>query len=80
MKRRIELYGRLREAGGSACTIDIPPRASAALVLALLKSHFARHGGAFTGCALATETDVLSPRDRVPLSGRLAALPPVCGG
>ena len=32
------------------------------------------------GCALASDDAVLSLSDRLPSKGRLALLPPVCGG
>lgn len=77
MKRRIELYGRLRDAGhGSSVTLDLPKRATCRDALALLKPSF---GGALKGCALASADEVLSPGDEVP-GGTLALLPPVCGG
>lgn len=71
----VELYGRLREHGGSL-TLELPEGASAGSALAELGR---RLGGAAAGAVLATESAVLASEDRLP-SGRLAALPPVCGG
>jgi hypothetical protein len=76
MERTIELYGRLRAAGATV-TIEVPDDATAGAVLALLK---AKLGPGLEGCALATEDAVLRADERVPGRGRLAALPPVCGG
>lgn len=81
MKRRVELYGRLRDAGlGASVTLDLPPRATARLALAALKSALGRRGAQIDGCALASDTSILALNDVLPASGRLAALPPVCGG
>ena len=77
MKRKIELYGRLRDAGlGSVIAVDLPKNASARVALSVLKSSF---GPLLNGCVLASSSEVLSPAERLP-SGRLALLPPVCGG
>ena len=81
MKRSIELYGRLRDAGaGGSIMIDLPERATARQTLAAVKKALGRRGGLVDGCSLATDEDVLLPSDSVPAKGRLAALPPVCGG
>lgn len=80
MKREIELYGRLRDAGlGTSVTIDIPRTASARHALAALKAAFGGKAPLLDGCALATADEVLSASDKLP-GGRLAVLPPVCGG
>lgn len=80
MKRKIELYGRLRDAGlGSAVLVDLPKAVTAKQALAVLKSTFGAKSSLLQGCALATGEEVLSPSDALP-SGRLALLPPVCGG
>lgn len=77
MKRKIELYGRLKDAGfGSSLTIDIPTSATAREALALLKPVLR---GGLTGCVLATGDEILASADKLP-SGTLALLPPVCGG
>lgn len=77
MKRKIELYGRLRGAGlGSVLTIELPKTATSREALAILKPSFGR---LLDGCVLASADEVLSPADTLP-SGRLALLPPVCGG
>jgi molybdopterin converting factor small subunit len=80
MKRRVELYGRLREAGGDHRVLDLPPRSTAAQALAALKTSLGSRRASVAGCALATETEVLAGSDLIPSKGRLAALPPVCGG
>lgn len=81
MKRSIELYGRLRDSGlGDHVKVDLPPRATARQALAALKTALGRHGKSLDGCVLATGDDVLAAADPVPETGRLAALPPVCGG
>lgn len=77
MKRHIELYGRLRE-HGSRVAVDLPEPCTAKAALAALAK--ALPPKALSGCALATEKAVLGASDRVPSSGRLAVLPPVCGG
>jgi len=81
MKRKLELYGRLRDAGlGSSVTLDLPERSSARAALALLKSSLGPKSALLKGCVLASDEEVLSPSDAVPDDGRLAVLPPVCGG
>ena len=81
MKRRIELYGRLRDAGlGDHTVVILPARATARQALAALKEALGRRAGLLSGCALATDDEVLVLTDPLPKSGRLAALPPVCGG
>lgn len=81
MNRRIELYGRLRDAGlGDHALVALPERATARQALAALKAALGRRGALLTGCALATDDQVLAPADMLPKHGRLAALPPVCGG
>jgi len=78
MKRKIELYGRLRDAGlGSSLVLDLPAHTSAREALSALKPSF---GPLLTGCVLASDDAVLSPNDVLPRTGRLALLPPVCGG
>lgn len=80
MKRKIELYGRLRDAGfGSAVSVDVPENGTARQALAVLKSTFGAKASLLQGCALATDEEVLAAGDALP-SGRLALLPPVCGG
>lgn len=77
MKRKIELYGRLKDAGfGAALTMEIPTSATAREVLALLKPSLRQQ---LHGCVLASNDEVLSPSDTLP-KGALALLPPVCGG
>jgi hypothetical protein len=79
--RTIELYGRLRDAGlGDGVSVALPEGATARAALAALKAAFGRRAALLAGCALATDEAVLGPSDPIPRSGRLAALPPVCGG
>jgi molybdopterin converting factor small subunit len=81
MTRKIELYGRLRDAGlGDAVSVALPPRATARQALSALRSALGRRGALLAGCALATDDEILAASDLLPKSGRLAALPPVCGG
>lgn len=81
MTRTIELYGRLRDSGlGDHVKVELPPRATARQALAALKAALGRRAGLVDGCSLATAEDVLLPNDAIPATGRLAALPPVCGG
>lgn len=80
MTRKIELYGRLRDAGlGSSLSVALPAHATARQALAALKAAFGRKAPLLAGCALATGDEVLAPSDALP-GGRLAVLPPVCGG
>ena len=77
MKHKIELYGRLRDAGlGSALVLELPAKTTAREALIALKSSF---GPLLSGCVLASADSVLAPDEKLP-SGRLALLPPVCGG
>jgi hypothetical protein len=81
MTRVIMLFGRLRDAGlGDSVKVPLPPRATARQALAALKKALGRKGGLVDGCSLATDEDVLLASDSIPPQGRLAALPPVCGG
>lgn len=78
MKVKLELYGRLRDAGrGSSVTVELPRGATARDALRALRPSF---GAVLTGCVLASSDEVLSPNDVLPKSARLAVLPPVCGG
>jgi len=79
--RTIELYGRLRDAGlGDSVKVELPAAATARQALAALKKTLGRKSGLVDGCSLATDEDVLLASDPIPAKGRLAALPPVCGG
>ena len=81
MTRTIELYGRLRDAGlGPRIRVECPYRATARQVLDALKAKLGGKAAALTGCVLAGADDVLAPSQHVPKAGRLAVLPPVCGG
>jgi len=78
---RVELYGRLREAGfGGSVALEVAPDARAGDVLAALARRLGARRGLLTGAALATGEAVLAAGEPVPSRGRLAALPPVCGG
>lgn len=80
MKRKIELYGRLRDAGfGPSVSVALPDRCSARDALSAVKSAFGAKSALLQGCALATADEILSPSEPLP-PGRLAILPPVCGG
>lgn len=80
MKRKIELYGRLRDAGlGSSVVIDVPEPATGRQAMSALKSAFGAKAALLDGCALAAADEVLAASDALP-DGRLAVLPPVCGG
>lgn len=78
--RRVELYGRLRDAGaGNALEVEVGAGMDAASVLAAVGRALGTQAPLF-GAVLATESEVLSASDAVPETGRLAVLPPVCGG
>ena len=80
MKRRVELYGRLRDAGaGDSVELEVRPGAAAAEVLEALERALGG-SGVLAGAVLATDSAVLSSSEPVPEGCRLAALPPVCGG
>lgn len=78
MKRRVELYGRLREAGGSV-EVEVAPGTKASALLAAIGAALGRPE-LVRGAVLATESEVLEGSAAVPAEGRLAVLPPVCGG
>ena len=81
MNRRVELYGRLRDSGhGDHVMIELPPGATARQALTALKKALGSRGDLVNGCSLATEENVLLQNEIIPTTGRLAALPPVCGG
>ncbi|MDE2141815.1 MAG: MoaD/ThiS family protein [Elusimicrobia bacterium] len=81
MKRKIHLFGRLRDAGlGDLVSLNLPERATARQALDTLKTALGRRSALLSGCALATNDSVLRPSDVVPKTGPLAVLPPVCGG
>lgn len=80
MRRVIELYGRLRDAGvGPAVEVELEEGATAAQALEALRRALGAKGALLEGSALACESAVLRTSDPLP-EGRLAALPPVCGG
>jgi molybdopterin converting factor small subunit len=81
MKRKIYMYGRLKDAGhGDHISLVLPPEATAKQVLAAVKSVLGRRSALLSGCVLATNDTVLRSTDVVPQTGALAVLPPVCGG
>jgi molybdopterin converting factor small subunit len=77
---RVELYGPLKEVLGESVTIELPAKAQAADVLEALARLMGPHAGLLKGSALAGENEVLAPSHLIPSQGRLAVLPPVCGG
>ncbi|UPT73240.1 MAG: molybdenum cofactor biosynthesis protein MoaE [Elusimicrobiota bacterium] len=75
MKRKVELYGRLKDAGlGPVLTLELPPNATARHALSALKSAFGPQSGLLASCVLAGADEVLAPGERLP-AGRLAVLP-----
>ena len=81
MKRTIELYGRLRDANlGSTLSVELAPMATARQALTALRSALGAKASLLSGCVLAGADNVLASSDLVPKKGRLAVLPPVCGG
>lgn len=81
MKKKIRLYGRLREAGAGDCVeLTLAPESTAAEALARLAELLGPKAGLLKGAALATGTEILRSGDLLPKKGLLAALPPVCGG
>jgi hypothetical protein len=80
MRRTIELYGRLRDAGlGSSVDVEAPDGATSAQILGAVRAAFGPRAALLDGAVLATEQDVLRAEEPAP-DVRLAALPPVCGG
>lgn len=81
MTRTIELYGRLRDAGlGASVGVSLPEKATVRQALDAVRVALGAKSSLLTGCVLADGDSVLSPSERVPAKGRLAVLPPVCGG
>lgn len=77
----VELYGRLRDSGlASPVELELPDGATARQALDALKAKLGAKGALLDGAAIAGEGAVLAAGDPVPAEGRLAALPPVCGG
>lgn len=80
MKRKIDLYGRLRDAGfGASVSVELPDGCTARAALAAVKAAFGPKAALLQGCALATGDEIIAPAEPLP-AGRLAILPPVCGG
>lgn len=80
---RLELYGRLKDAGlGEDLEIEVPGpgRPTARGVLEALSARLGPKAPILAGSVLATSSEVLRPDDPVPAGRRLAVLPPVCGG
>ena len=81
MKRVVELYGRLREAASEpAVEVELSEGATAKDALEALRAALGAKASLLEGAALASEDAVLGSKDPLPKEGRLAALPPVCGG
>ena len=81
MKRTVELYGRLKDGGLGACVdLELRDDATVADILLVLKGLLGKNAGLLDGAALAGEEAVLAAGDALPREGRLAVLPPVCGG
>ena len=81
MTVRVELCGRLKEAGlGESVELELAQAPTAGAVIAALSVLLRGRRGLLRGAAVATEEEVLSARDPLPSGGRLAVLPPVCGG
>ena len=81
MRRAIELYGLLKETGfGSQVELDLPEHSTAADAMKALKAVFKDKASLLDGAALASEEAVITPGEALPEHGRLAVLPPVCGG
>lgn len=78
MKRKVELYGRLREVA-EGLEVDLAPGASAQAALEAVGKALGRPE-LLKGAVLASESEVLVGSAVVPAAGRLAVLPPVCGG
>ena len=77
----VELYGRLRDAGvQNPVQLEVNANTTASEALDALRAALGSRASLLEGVALASETDVLSGSDTIPSAGRLAALPPVCGG
>ena len=79
MKRRISLYGRLRD-HSDHLVVDLPRRATARQTLRALAAVLGPDARLLKAAVLATADSVLRPDDVIPEKGTLALLPPVCGG
>lgn len=77
---RVELYGRLKEQLGETLELEVPADLRADELLSRLARQMGRRGRFLQGSVLATENEILEGTMPVPASGRLALLPPVCGG
>lgn len=81
MKRVVELYGRLRDAAPEpAVEVEVSENATVEDALAALRAALGGKASLLQGAALASEDAVLAGSEPLPKEGRLAALPPVCGG
>ncbi len=81
MKRAVELYGRLRDAAPEpSVELELSERATAGQALSALRQALGAKAALLDGAVLAAEDRVLASGEAVPAEGRLAALPPVCGG
>ncbi len=78
---KVGLYGRLRDAGlGEAVELDVEPGQTAAELLEILKARLGPVAALAAGAVVATDDEVLPASSRLPESGGLSVLPPVCGG
>lgn len=81
MKVRVELYGRLSEAGlGKSVELKLRGKPKSRELLEALAARLGPQARLLQGAALATERELLGASDPIPSRGRLAVLPPVCGG
>ncbi len=81
MKRCVELYGRLRDAAPEPVVeLELNEGATVEEAMATLRSALGAKASLLEGAALATGDAVLRGGERIPSEGRLAVLPPVCGG
>ena len=81
MKLRVELYGRLKDAGlGNVVELDVDRALRAEEILAVLAERFGTKRKLLSGSVLANESEVLGSGSIISSEERLAVLPPGCGG
>lgn len=81
MRIRVELYGRLSEAGlGRSVELELTGEPRAEEFLKALALRLGPQADILEGAVLANESEVLEASRPIPFHGRLAVLPPVCGG
>jgi sulfur-carrier protein len=77
----IRLFGAFRShSTSSELRVEITPDATISEAKAALARLLPRSAELIESSALADETRILGPTDRIPSGARLAILPPVCGG